>query len=70
MIDWTLEDEATLRELSKRKQKFTDERELDVLTLVDSFHFYSMSAYDLKDALIEHARELRRVLEPYDLRSY
>ena len=71
---WTEQDEATLRELTERKMRFTDEakeplREVILKTTLSVNTHVGPQTQRVLDELVKHAAELRDALAPFDLRK-
>ena len=71
---WTEQDEATLRELTERKMRFTDEakeplREVILKTTLSVNTHVGPQTQRVLDELVKHAAELRDALAPFDLRD-
>lgn len=67
---WTEQDEATLRELTERKMRFTDEAKEPLQKIVSDLWLGSTHSTGVTvNRLIEHAAELRDALAPFDLRK-
>jgi hypothetical protein len=63
---WTSKDEATLQELTERKQRIDSENRQPLVELVASYTNTPAETTLVTDWLIENATQLRALLEPFD----
>ena len=68
---WTNADETKLQSMIKRKADIMEKNKAPVVELARKFHFWFVdSKAPVEDMLIENAKQIRDVLEPFDDRIY
>jgi len=64
---WTPTNEAQLSAMIKRKAEIMDKSRDPVQQLSEQFHEWNLiDGVSIVDKLIEHAKQIRHVLEPFD----